>query len=100
MRNLLLLIFLSSIVLFCGCATNPITGQSELMLVSASQEMKLGSEYAPVIEKELGNKIENAEIQKYVADVGAKIVRVSHTPDKKFKFAALNDKSVNAMALP
>lgn len=88
------------IVLFSGCATNPITGQKELMLVSSSQEMRLGSEYAPVIEKELGNKIENPEIQNYIDGIGAKIVRISHTPTRNFKFAALNDKSVNAMALP
>lgn len=100
MRNLILFLFLSAFVLLTGCATNPITGKKELMLVSSSQEMKLGSEYAPVIEKELGNKMTNPEIQNYIAGVGAKIVRASHTPDRSFKFTALNHESVNAMALP
>jgi predicted Zn-dependent protease len=100
MRNLLLLMFVSISVLLAGCSTNPITGKKELMLISSSQEMKLGSEYSPVIEKQLGNKLKNAEIQNYIAGIGAKIARVSHTPSRSFKFSALNHESVNAMALP
>jgi len=100
MRKTVLLVYLSVLLLLTGCATNPITGNRELMLISSSQEMKLGSEYAPVIEKELGDKIKNAHIQSYVAGIGAKIVSVSHMPDRDFKFAALDHESVNAMALP
>lgn len=100
MHKILLLVLLVFILLFAGCATNPITGESELMLISSSHEMKLGNEYAPTIEKQLGNKIDNAEIQNYIASIGAKIARVSHTPNRHFEFSALNDKSVNAMALP
>ena len=100
MRNIVLFVLLSVLLLLSGCATNPITGESELMLIPSSQEKQLGDEYAPVIEKELGGKIDNEQIQNYIADVGAKIASVSHTPDKPFEFAALNHKSVNAMALP
>lgn len=100
MRNLKLLMFFLVLVLLGGCVTNPITGKKEFMLISPSQEMKLGREYAPVIEKQLGDKLKNAEIQSYIAGVGAKIAKVSHTPGKSFKFSALNHESVNALALP
>jgi predicted Zn-dependent protease len=100
MRKIVLIVLLSVLALLTGCVTNPITGESELMLISSSREMQLGNQYAPVIEKELGEKIENAEIQNYIAGIGAKIVKVSHMPGRSFNFAALNHKSVNAMALP
>lgn len=100
MRNLILFLVLSVLVLLAGCATNPITGKRELMLVSSSKEMQIGRQYAPEIEKQLGNRIQNAEIQSYIAGVGAKIAKVSHMPGRSFTFTALNDESVNAMALP
>ncbi len=100
MHKILLLFLLSACLFFSGCATNPITGKSELMLVSSSREDEIGKEYSPVIEKELGGKMNNVQIQSYIAGIGAKIVSVSHMPGRSFKFAALNDKTVNAMALP
>jgi len=100
MRNLILLILLSVLVLLSGCATNPITGKRELMLVSSSKEMEIGRQYAPEIEKQLGDKMANPQIQNYIAGVGAKIASVSDTPGRSFTFSALNDESVNAMALP
>jgi predicted Zn-dependent protease len=98
--RLLLILLLSAFLFLTGCATNPITGKSELMLISPDKEVQLGLEYSPVVERELGGKMNNPQIQSYIARIGAKIVSVSHTPSSPFKFAALNDKMVNAMALP
>ena len=87
--------------LFCaGCATNPITGKDELMLFPEEQDIALGKKYAPEIEKEMGGRIPDAGIQNYVDYIGQRIVRVSHKPDLEFHFAALDDESVNALALP
>jgi len=87
---------------FCitGCGVNPVTGEKELMLISEEQEDSIGAQYAPEIEKQLGGRIENDELQNYISSIGRKIVRVSHTPGKTFHFTAVNDKSVNALALP
>ena len=86
--------------LFTGCAVNPITGKEELMLVSLQQDIEIGRKYAPEIEKQMGGRIADEELQNYIDGVGQSIVRVSDNHDFEYHFVALNDKSVNAFALP
>jgi predicted Zn-dependent protease len=83
-----------------GCATNPITGQPQLMLFPESQDIVIGQKYAPEVEKQLGGRIDDQQLQDYVSFVGRQIVRVSHYRDFDYHFVAVQDKSVNAMALP
>ena len=99
-QKILLLISYFTVCLFTGCAFNPITGQQELMLFPEKQDLEIGRQYAPEIEKELGGKIEDEDLQKYIDSVGQKIARISHRPDWEFHYVAVNDKSINASALP
>ena len=96
----ILLLFISICSALAGCATNLVTGQKQLVLISPQQELELGQQYSPEVQKQLGGPISNPQIQSYVAGVGAKIVRASHMPDLEFHYTAVNDKSINAMALP
>jgi predicted Zn-dependent protease len=48
----------------------------------------------------MGGAIPNAILQDYIDSVGQRIARVSHRPDLQYHFTALEDKSVNALALP
>ena len=93
-------IFAATISLVAGCTTNPITGKTELMLLSEDQDIEIGRQYAPEIEKQMGGKIPDQALQNYINIVGQKIARVSHNQSFKYQFAALHDKSVNAFALP
>jgi predicted Zn-dependent protease len=83
-----------------GCATNPITGRSQLMLFPESQDNTIGQKYAPEVEKQLGGRIDDRQLQDYISFVGQQIVRVSHYRNFDYHFVAVQDKSVNAMALP
>jgi predicted Zn-dependent protease len=85
-----------------GCTVNPVTGAKEFTLLnpSAEQEKQIGAQYAPEMTKQMGGKIENAQLQSYIGQIGQKIVKASHTPNEHFEYAALNDKTVNAFALP
>lgn len=83
-----------------GCAVNPVTGQKQLMLVSRTQLKEIGKKYAPEVEKQMGGRIENVDLQNYISKVGHSISSVSHTPSERFKFVAVNDESINAVALP
>jgi predicted Zn-dependent protease len=86
---------------FCiGCAVNPITGEEEFMLLSEDQDVQLGKTYAPELEKQMGGKIEDQDLQDYLDHIGQQIVQVSHRRNFDYHFVALNDKSVNALALP
>ena len=99
-KNLILLIVASIVPLAAGCAINPITGKRELMLIPESQDMEIGQKYAPEIEKQMGGKIPDPALQAYVNSIGQKVAKVSHKPDIQYSYVALEDKNINAFALP
>ncbi len=101
MKTKLILLFILPIILATfGCATNPITGQTQLMLFSEEQDIELGRTYAPEIEKEMGGKIQNLTLQNYVNNIGKRVAAVSHKPYFEYNFTALEDEMINAFALP
>lgn len=99
-KRLTLLILVLPFGFFVGCATNPITGQNELMLFSPQQDIEIGRKYAPELEKQLGGRIQNQTLQNYVDSVGQRVAAVSHNPNFEYHFVALNHQSTNAFALP
>jgi len=99
-QKFLLLILGLVFYLGAGCAVNPITGEQELMLFSEKQDIEIGRQYAPEIEKQLGGRIANQSLQNYIDSVGQKIARVCHKPNWQYHFTAVKHKSVNACALP
>lgn len=86
--------------LLSGCAVNPVTGDKDLMLFSPEEDVKLGKAYAPQIEKELGGRIPDENLQSYVDQVGQRIARVCHRPEVSYSFTAVQDPMVNAFAVP
>ncbi len=83
-----------------GCAINPVTQNRELVLVSESMEMGIGQkQYAPSRQMQGGDYILDPELNRYVSEVGNRIVAVS---DRKlpYEFAILNNGTPNAWALP
>jgi len=100
LHKLALLAVMCGLCLCVGCVVNPITGEEELMFFPDQQDVAIGKQYAPEVEKELKGKIEDVSVQNYINSVGQKIVKVSHRPDFDYYFVAVNDKSINALALP
>lgn len=83
-----------------GCATNPVTGQSELQLVSTAQEIQVGEQqYAPSRQMFGGDYVVDPELERYVREVGNRLAAVS---DRKlpYEFTVINDSTPNAWALP
>jgi len=99
-RNLIFFLISIAFSSFCGCVTNPVTGQQELMLLPVQQDIEIGRRYAPEVEKQMGGRIPDESLQDYIDSVGQKIARISHNRDFDYHFTALNHKSVNALALP
>ena len=101
MRKLVLLTISIGLCFSFGCAANPITGEDELMFDrDYHNDIKLGKEIAPNVEKELKGRIKDEVLQNYINGVGHKITIFSHNPDFDFNFVAVNDKSINAISLP
>jgi predicted Zn-dependent protease len=86
--------------LWAGCAINPVTGDEELMFFSPEEDVALGRKYAPYVEKELGGRVPDDNIQNYVNRVGQRIARVCHRPDLSYHFVAIEEGGANALALP
>lgn len=83
-----------------GCAVNPATGRSGLMLVSSDQERKIGAEEHPKVIKEFGGIYNDARLSGYVTAIGARLARVSEQPGLGYTFTLLDNPIVNAFALP
>lgn len=97
LQALLGLLVLAAIAV--GCSTNPVTGRSELILISEQQEIVIGSEAAPEFEQEFGGKVADESVQRYVQQVGQSVAAVS---DRKmpYEYALLRSNVANAFALP
>jgi len=82
-----------------ACAVNPVTGKSELSLVSESQEIEMGRQNAQAVAQTIGY-YEDAAVQSYLSGVGTKMAAASERPQLPWEFHVVNDGAVNAFALP
>ena len=85
-----------------ACAVNPVTGRSELALVSFSpeEEAALGAKaYGPAVQQQ-GGFYRDPALEEYVQSVGMRLARVSHRPDMHYRYRVLNSSVPNAFALP
>ena len=98
-RTLLCAAALASGLALGGCATNPVTGRSDIVTMSAAQEVEIGRKMHPQILQQYGRYSDEA-LQAYVNDVGQRIAKVSHLPNLQFTFTVLDSEEVNAFALP
>lgn len=93
-----LMALLTAMVLH-GCATNPVTKKREFVLMSEEQELSIGRQMAPKIEKDYG-VYPSKKLQDYIVSVGESIAKVSDRQNIFFHFTVLNSPIVNAFALP
>jgi predicted Zn-dependent protease len=83
-----------------GCTINPVTGERELALVSAEQEVAIGEQqYAPSQQMQGGDYVLDPMLTAYVAGVGQKLADVSDRA-LPYEFVVLNNSVPNAWALP
>jgi predicted Zn-dependent protease len=82
-----------------ACATNPATGKKEFSLMSEAQEIQLGQQMDAEVRREMG-LYEDANLQRYVETVGARLARSSERPNLPWHFAVVDSPAVNAFALP
>ena len=90
----------SVLPLLAACATNPVTGKNELMLVGESTEIQIGQKnFAPTRQSQGGDQHLDPALTTYVQQVGQRLAAVS---DRKlpYEFAVLNNSIPNAWALP
>jgi predicted Zn-dependent protease len=82
-----------------ACATNPVTGERQLSLISESQEIEMGRQAAAEAEQSIG-LVNDATLQQYVQRIGTSLARDSERPNLPWSFKVVDDPTPNAFALP
>ena len=98
-RNIQLLVLISVLFLLEGCATNPVTGKKEFMLLSKEQEIQMGKSSHPEILSYFG-VYEDPELQQYIEEKGQAMAEISHRPELEYTFTIVDSPVINAFAVP
>lgn len=96
----ILSIFLLSALLLMGCQNVPLTGRSQLQIVSEQQERRMGlASFKEILAKEKLSRdpVLNARIQR----IGMRIAAATGRTDYEWEFRVIDDdKTLNAFCLP
>lgn len=82
-----------------GCATNPVTGSSDFVLMSEDQELAMGRQAAQEVAKAY-RVYPDPALQSYVQALGERLAATSHRPQLVYRFTVIDSPEVNAFALP
>ncbi len=85
-----------------GCTTNATTGRRQFNALSRDQEISMGTEATPEIAAEFGGKVNSADVQGYLTEIGRKLAAQTEAdnPGLPWEFTLLNSGIINAFALP
>jgi len=96
-------LWLSSIAaagLVVGCATNPVTGKSQLMLVSEDQEIQIDKQYSPYQFSADFGTLQDKTLNEYIDRTGKNMTARTHRTHMPYNFRGVNATYVNAYAFP
>ena len=86
-------------LLLTHCASNPVSGGKDVVLMSEQQERQLGAQAHQDILREYA-ALANPTLQGYVNAIGQKLAQHSHRSDLQWSFTMLDSADVNAFSLP
>lgn len=90
---------LAAVALCAACATNPVTGERQLALISEAQEIEMGQQGAHDVEQSIG-LVDDAALQSYVHAIGTAMAAQSERPNLPWTFRVVDDPTPNAFAFP
>ena len=99
-REFISLCALSAAGFAAGCATNPVTGKSQLMLVSEADEIKIDGLYSPQQLSSDFGVVQDKQLAQYLQTTGKKISAKTHRPQMPYRFLPVNATYINAYAFP
>lgn len=94
------LALLLTVLLLSACATNPVTGRREFMIISEQEEQALGDRAHPQVIEQFRIYDEKPDLNRMVTEIGQRIAAGSDRPELRWRFTLLDTPMVNAMALP
>ena len=81
------------------CASNPVSGGKDFVLISEQQEIQMGAQAHEDVLREYA-ALDNPALQAYVNGIGQKLAKQSHRPELQWRFTVVDSPDVNAFALP
>lgn len=82
-----------------GCATNPVTGKKQVVLMSEAQEIAMGQQSDPEITAFFG-VYDDPELQQFITEKGLEMAAISHRPKLDYHFKVVDSPVINAFAVP
>lgn len=92
-------IFLLGSLFFSGCATNPVSGKQDFVLMSEAQEINLGKQAHQQVMKQY-RPYNDPALQSYVEGLVDELGKKSHRSNLVYHVTVLDSPQVNAFALP
>jgi predicted Zn-dependent protease len=99
-RDFIKLTGLTAAGMALGCAVNPVTGQSQLMLVSEGEEVQLDRQSSPFQLSADYGMLQDSALAAYISGVGMRLAKLTHRPQMPYAFRTVNAVYVNAYAFP
>jgi predicted Zn-dependent protease len=99
-RDFLVLSSMAAAGWIAGCAANPVTGKTQLMLVSEDEEIQIDQQNSPFqISSDYG-PVQDKALNGYVREVGQQLASRTHRTQMPYSFSVVNAIYVNAYAFP
>jgi predicted Zn-dependent protease len=99
-RHFLWLMALTSGGVITGCATNPVTGERQLMMISEDEEIAIDKENSPHQFSADYGPLQDKALNDYIDKTGKNIAARTHRPNMPYSFRGVNATYVNAYAFP
>ena len=99
MGRIFSLIIIISCSYLVGCASNPVTGKQDFVLMSEDKEIEIGRQAHKQILKQY-RVYDDPELQAYIAEIVEDLSTKSHRSHLVFHSTVLDSPQVNAFALP
>jgi predicted Zn-dependent protease len=99
-REFLWVSSISAAGLMIGCATNPVTGKSQLMFISEEQEIQIDRQHSPHQFSSDYGQLQDKLLNNYIHETGMKMAAMAHRAHMPYSFRGVNATYVNAYAFP
>jgi predicted Zn-dependent protease len=99
-RHFLRLTAVSGAGLALGCATSPVTGRRQLMLISEEDELQIDKQHSPHQFSADYGPLQDSALNAYIDRTGKRIASLTHRPHLPYSFRAVNATYINAYTFP
>ena len=99
-REFLQITALSGAGFVIGCAANPVTGKSQLMLISEDTEIKIDRQNSPHQFSADYGTVQDGTLNNYLEQTGKALTSRTHRSHMPYSFTAVNATYINAYTFP